>query len=576
MIGYRPPIKPPEYRFRRGFVLAIMMLAMMTLLTRALYLQLHEREFLLGEGDARHQRVMAIPAHRGMIVDRHGEPLAISTPVDAIWANPQATLFARDQLPALARLLDVSAQELVEQLVDRADREFVYLQRRVDPDVAEQAMALGIPGINLRREYRRYYPMGEITSHVLGFTDIDDAGQEGLELTYDEWLSGAPGAKRVIKDRLGRIVEDLELIRAASPGKDLRLSLDRRIQYLAYRELKAAVAYHRARSGSVVVLDPGSGEVLAMVNQPSFNPNDRESLHSELTRNRAATDVLEPGSTVKPFVVAAAMASGRGLQANIQTSPGWYVVSGHTIQDEHDYGRLNLAGVIRKSSNVGAVKIALALPPGALWQIYARAGFGATTESGFPGEALGYMSSYQGWGEVETATLAFGYGLAVTPLQLARAYAIIAADGVRRTISYVPVQQAADTQRVMPPSIALALRAMLEGVVKVGGTAPMAGVDGYRVAGKTGTVHKSTARGYAEDRYISTFAGMAPASEPALVTVVVINEPRAGLHFGGEVAAPVFSRIMDGALRLLNVRPDNLPQLQAHTPERRVESDDDA
>jgi cell division protein FtsI (penicillin-binding protein 3) len=567
MTNYRARVPAPEYAARRWLVLAVMGLGVLILLGRGLYLQLHEREFLLGEGDARHQRVMSIPAHRGMILDRNGEPLAISTPVDSIWANPQETLPARDRLPQLAVLLGMDQDELLHLLTERADREFVYLQRRADPTIAEQAMALNIPGINLQREYRRYYPMGEVTSHVLGFTNVDDAGQEGLELAYDEWLSGTPGAKRVIKDRLGRIVEDLELIRAARPGKDLRLSIDRRIQYLAYRELKAAVHHHRARSGSVVILDPASGEVVAMVNQPAFNPNNRESLKSELTRNRAAIDVLEPGSTVKPFVVAAAMETGsHGLHAAIPTSPGWYMVSGHTIQDEHDYGTLDLAGVIRKSSNVGAVKIAQALPPGALWQSYGRVGFGAATGSGFPGEALGYLSSFQGWGEVETATLAFGYGLAATPLQLARAYAIIAADGVRRTISYVPVEQAAESVRVMSADSARRLRAMLEGVVSVGGTAPMAGVEGYRVAGKTGTVHKSTAGGYADDRYISVFAGMAPASDPALVAVVVIDEPRNGAHFGGMVAAPVFSRIMDGALRLLDVRPDHLPQLQANTP----------
>jgi cell division protein FtsI (penicillin-binding protein 3) len=540
-----------------------MTLGVMTLLGRGLYLQLHEREFLLGEGDARHQRVMPIPAHRGMITDRNGEPLAISTPMDSIWANPRETLSARGQLSAVARLLDLNPESLLTELADRAEREFVYLKRRVDPDVAEQVLALNVPGINIQREYRRYYPMAEVTSHVLGFTDIDDRGQEGLELAYDHWLSGMPGAKKVIKDRLGRIVEDLELIRPASAGKNLRLSLDRRIQYLAYRELKAAVTKHRARSGSVVVLDPYTGEVLAMVNQPAFNPNNRLTLTVDWTRNRAATDVLEPGSTVKPFVVAAAMESGLfEPETVIQTSPGWYMVRGHTIQDEHDYGRLDLGGVIRKSSNVGATKIALALTPGALWESYRRAGFSESTGSGFPGEALGALSSYQGWGEFERAALAFGYGLAATPLQLARAYAAIAAEGLRPDVSYTIVEQA-ERARVMSEDAALQLRHMLEGVVSVAGTAPMAGVEGYRIAGKTGTVHKSTPGGYAKDRYISIFAGLAPVSQPALVAVVVIDEPANGAYFGGLVAAPVFSRIMDGALRLLNVRPDNLPQLHA-------------
>ncbi len=566
-LGYRPSAQTPGYNGRRRLVLAVMGLGVVLLLGRALYLQLQEREFLLGEGDARHLRVMPIPAHRGMIVDRNGEPLAISTPVDSIWAVPRETLAAPEQLPKLAAMLGIDAGNLVRQLAARATREFVYIERRVDPDVAARAMALNIPGINLQREYRRYYPMGEVASQLLGFTDIDDAGQEGLELAFDDWLSAEAGAKRVIKDRLGRIVEDLERISAASPGKDLRLSLDRRIQYLAYRELKAAVTQHHARSGSAVVLDPRTGEVLAMVNQPSFNPNNRENLNTEATRNRVVTDVLEPGSTIKPFVIAAAIQSGRyAPDTLIDTSPGWYMVRGHTIQDEHDYGPLNLAGVIRKSSNVGATKIALAMTPARLWDSYRRAGFGALTESGFPGEAAGALSSYKGWGDVERATLAFGYGVATTPLQIARAYAAIAADGLMPSISYTATDQAAVRARVMSTSTARRLRGMLEGVVSVGGTAPMASVEGYRVAGKTGTVHKSAAGGYAQNRYVSIFVGMAPASEPALVSVVVIDEPGDGTYFGGQVAAPVFSRIMAGALRLLDVRPDNLPHLQAHTP----------
>ncbi|MDQ3797459.1 MAG: penicillin-binding transpeptidase domain-containing protein [Pseudomonadota bacterium] len=573
-MNYRAPPKPMEYTARRLLVLAVMMMGLLSLLGRALDLQLRERDFLLGQGDARHQRIMPIPAHRGMILDRNGEPLAISTPVDSVWANPRETLAVRARLPTLAKLLGMSDDALLSELETRAEKEFVYLKRGIDPDAAKQVMALNIPGINLQREYRRYYPLGEVISHVLGFTNIDDAGQEGLELAYDHWLSGIPGAKQVIKDRLGRIVEDLELIRAGRAGKDLRLSLDRRIQYLAYRELKVTVMRHYARSGSVVVLDPNTGEVLAMANQPSFNPNNRLSLREDWTRNRAVTDVLEPGSTVKPFVIAAAIDSGRfDLNSIIQTSPGWYMVNGHTIQDEHNYGRLHLAGIIRKSSNVGATKIALALPPGALWRSYDRVGFGALTGSGFPGEALGSLSDYHGWGAFERATLAFGYGLAVTPLQLARAYAAIAADGLLPTISFTPVTQTERT-RVMSVSLARELRHMLEGVVSVDGTAPMAAVDGYRVAGKTGTVHIPTAGGYAKRRYISVFVGMAPARQPALVTVVVIEEPQGDVYYGGQVAAPVFSRIMDGALRLLDVRPDNLPQLQANTPRLQVAPND--
>lgn len=549
---------------RRWIVLGLFGLGSLALVARAVHLQVMDRDFLRGQGDARQQRVVEIPAHRGDIEDRNGEALAISTPVDSVWANPQETMLARDQLGELARLLDIDRDELYRRLAERADREFVYIRRHINPDLARRVVSLDVPGVSIQREYRRYYPMGEVLGHVLGFTDIDDRGQEGLELAYDEWLTGRPGAKRVIRDRLGRSIEDVESIRASLPGKALRLSIDRRIQYLAYRELKAAVQAHKARSGSLVMLDPRTGQILAMVNQPTFNPNNRKDFRGRLYRNRAVTDVFEPGSTIKPFTIAAALEGGRYEPSTlIDTAPGLLRVGRHTIRDIRDYGVIDLSTVIMKSSNVGASKIALSLDPQELWGLYSKVGFGAVTGSGFPGEAAGVLSDSGRWREVERATLGFGYGLSVTALQLAQAYAVLAADGMSRPVSFLHDHGPVSERRMLHASTASQIRLMLESVVGPQGTGARADVSGYRVAGKTGTVRKSTAGGYSDDRYVSVFAGMAPASDPRIVTVVVINEPNNGAYYGGEVAAPVFSRVMTGALRLLDIPPDALDALPA-------------
>jgi len=549
------------YPLRRVAVLALVVLAVALLTWRAVYLQVVTSAFLQYQGDARYLRVVSIPAHRGMITDRRGEPLAISTPVHTVWANPRELILQRQQLPQLARALGLDMDHLQRLLAERATREFVYLKRQVNPEVADRVTALGIPGVFLQREYKRYYPAGEVAAHVVGFTDIDDTGQEGAELTYDKWLSGEPGAKRVIKDRLGRVVEDVESIRPTRAGQDLALSIDRRVQYLAYRELKAAMAAHKARSGSVVVLDVTSGEVLAMVNQPAYNPNNRHRVRGDQYRNRAVTDVFEPGSTVKPFTVAAALASGQYRpHTPVDTTPGFMRVGPNTVRDMHDYGALDVSGVITKSSNVGAAKIALSLEPEHLWRLFTAVGFGSTTGSGFPGEAAGLLADYHRWYPIERATLAFGYGMSVTPLQLAQAYAVFAADGLRRPVSFLRHEEAPPGERVLPAQVTRDVRAMLETVISAEGTGSLAAVPGYRVAGKTGTVHKATVGGYSKDRYVSVFAGFAPASHPRLAVVVMINEPRAGKHYGGQVAAPVFSRVMAGGLRLLNVTPDNLPE----------------
>jgi cell division protein FtsI (penicillin-binding protein 3) len=558
---------PMVFETRRRLVLAVFVLAGIALAARAVYLQVLQQGFLAHEAEVRHQRVVEVPAHRGMITDRRGEPLAVSAPVDSVWANPRLLMSQRRHLGPIARELGIDYDELHARLAARGDREFVYLKRHVRPDIAERVMRLEAPGVALQREYRRYYPTGEVTGHVLGFTDIDDRGQEGLELAFDAWLRGEPGRHRIIQDRTGRAVEHVERISDPDPGKDLALSIDQRLQYLAYRELASAVQYHAAASGSAVILDPHSGEILAMVNQPAFNPNNRDDRRGADYRNRAVTDVFEPGSAVKPFTVAAALEAGTYRPATvIDTAPGSFRVSGHNIRDVRNYGSLDLAGILRKSSNVGASKIALSLEPRQLWHALQGVGLGQRTGVGFPGESSGFLAHHTRWYPLDQATLAFGYGVSVTALQLARAYGALAAEGVLVTPSLLRADKRLRGERVMSASTAGRLLGMLESVVGPEGTAPKARVRGYRIAGKTGTVRKSEAGGYADDRYVSVFAGIAPASRPRLVMVVVIDEPRRNGYYGGEVAAPVFARVMEGALRLLDVAPDDLPALQALVP----------
>jgi len=552
----------PHYQFRRIVVLSVFAMAIAGLLVRALDMQVINQTFFQQQGDARHQRVVPISAHRGDIYDRNGEPLAISTPVDSVWANPKEIKNDLSRVAEIAKTLKISTRQLRNKLIKNSNREFVYVLRQVSPDVGEKVKALGIQGLYLQREYKRYYPAGEVTSHVIGFANVDDKGQEGLELAYDEWLSGEPGSKRVVRDRLGRAVDDVERIKVAEPGKSVRLSIDRRIQYLAYQSLKAAVKQHKAIAGSAVVLDVKTGEVLAMVNQPSFNANDRSQLKPGVYRNRSVTDVFEPGSTMKPFTIAAALETGRWHpKDNVNTSPGYYKVQGSRIKDIRNYGKINLGEIILKSSNVGISKIALSLDQEQQLDMYQKLGFGVNSGSGFPGERNGNLRTVR-VSEFERATMSFGYGLSVTPLQLARAYSAIAADGILYPVSFLRRDEAVDGERVMSQATAKKVRRMMERVVSPEGTANKASIANYRVAGKTGTMHKFISGGYAEDRYLSVFAGMAPASNPQLVMVVMINEPRNGQHFGGQVAAPVFSRVISGALRLLDIPPDNLNYVQ--------------
>ncbi len=556
-----------SFRWRSALVLTLVLTCAAGLSVRALELQWLDHSFLSKQGDDRTMRVAKIVAHRGAITDRNGEPLALSTPVDTVWVNPQELDESIDDVPRLARALKQEPQSLMRRVTSNLDREFLYLARHMPPEQAARVKALGIPGVYLLREYRRYYPAGEVSGHIVGFTTVDDQGQEGLELGFDQLLDGENGAKRVIQDLYGRSVQNVESIRAPRPGRDLTTSIDLRIQYLAYRELKAAMREYRASAGSVVVIDVDTGEVLAMVNQPSYNPNDRDQLKAGLYRNRAATDILEPGSSMKPFVIAAALESGQfHSDSVIDTSPGFLKVGNKVFEDEHPLGNIDIATILAKSSNVGMLKIALSLKPEQIWHTLTALGFGQVTGSGYPGESAGMLSHYSHWRPIGIATLSHGYGLSVTPLQLAHAYATIGAGGVARPVSFERITAPVAGQQVIPRSVANSLVQLMESVVTAeGATGKRAAVVGYRVAGKTGTAWKSSAGGYSTDKYMAVFGGLVPATHPKLATVVVIDEPSGELHQGGHVAAPVFSNVMTGALRLMDVPPDDLRNVPATT-----------
>ena len=553
--------------WRHWLVLGLLAFAAVVLVARAVYLQVIDQEFLEKQGDARILRDAKLSANRGMILDRNGEPLAVSTPVDTVWADPRKLAQVPQDFPRLAKALDRDPQWLARRVTSSLDREFIYLVRHMRPQDAAGVKALGIPGVDTLREYRRYYPAGEVTGHLLGFTNVDDVGQEGLELAFDQWLGGEPGKKRVMRDSLGRTIEDIERIRAPRPGQDLRTSIDLRVQYLAYRELKAAVQANHARSGSVVVLDIETGEVLAMVNQPAFNPNDREQYAASRYRNRATNDFFEPGSSIKPFVVAAGMETGRfHPDTLVNTDPGMLRVGIKTVKDKHNLGTIDVTTVLAKSSNVGVAKIALSLKPQDMWSALDRFGFGRVTGSGYPGESAGILTSPGHWRPIGQATMSYGYGLSVTPLQLAQAYAVIGSGGIHRPVSLRRVDSLPAGDRVLEEPVARDLVAMMEAVVSDAGTARRARVMGYRVAGKTGTAWKaSETGGYSTNKYMAVFGGLVPASRPRLAAVVVIDEPSGGAYYGGEVAAPVFSAVMSGALRLLAVPPDDLQRMPATT-----------
>jgi cell division protein FtsI (penicillin-binding protein 3) len=527
---------------------------------RILYLQLVDKDFLEEQANVRHIRTREIPAHRGSLTDRYGEPLAVSTPIDTIYANPKELKSSLDRLGELAAALEQDDEWLARRITANLDRDFVYLERRVAPAKAQKVLALGLPGIGTVREYKRYYPAGEVTGHVVGFTDVDDRGQEGLEAEFDHWLKGEPGSKRVMQDRRGEVFDDVELLRPARPGRDLRTSIDLRLQYLAYRELKAVIGDSRARWGSVVVLDPRTGEVLAMVNQPSQNPNaDRALYRPDNYRNRAVTDLFEPGSSFKPLVMAAALETGAfGPRTPIDASGG-IELPNRIIKDPQDLGRITLTTVLAKSSNVGAARVALTLEPKTIWETVTGFGIGRLTDSAFPGESPGNLAEPKHWRTAGHVTLSYGYGVAVTTLQLARAYAAIAADGVLRPVSLLALDEAPAGERVISADTARDLKLMLEAVVSPEGTGYRAGVRNFHIAGKTGTTRKAGVGGYDDERHGAIFAGFAPATDPKFVVVVMIDEPQVEAYHGGDIAAPVFANIVSGALRVHAVPPDALP-----------------
>ena len=546
---------------RVALIGGVLALCGVALVARAFHVQVIDNEFYLEQGDARALRELPIATSRGMITDRNGEPLAVSTPVASLWANPPELLEHADRIGELAAALSVPAETLASRVSQRADKEFMYLRRRISPAAADEVLDLGIPGVYSQREYRRFYPQGEALAHVLGFTNVDDRGQEGLELAFDEWLSGTPGAKRVIRDGQGRIIANVDLLRAPEPGKDLVLSIDRRIQYLAFRELRRAITEAKAAAGSVVILDVHSGEVLAMANLPSYNPNQLDGQAGDARRNRAVTDVVEPGSTMKPITVAAALEQRLVTPDTIvDTSPGYMSIDRFTISDFRNYGALTTTGLLTKSSNVGSVKLVRQLEDDYYYEFLKRFGFGSKPGSGFPGEASGLLAAPRQWSGTTKATMSYGYGLSATPLQIAVAYAALANGGKRIAPTFVK-GGATEAEEILDPALADTLVHMMQTVTEPGGTATGGAVLGYHVAGKTGTSRKfSSSGGYSRD-YVALFAGIVPVENPRFAMVVLIDEPDASKghgYGGGATAAPVFKSVMEGALRLMDVPPDDI------------------
>lgn len=549
----------PRFGFggRLLFFYGFLVLCGALLLWRAVQLQLVDREFLAAEGEQRSIRVVTMAAHRGEIRDRNGEALAVSTPVDSVVVDPRKMVAHSESWDTIARMIGRPPAEVRDRLSRNQDRSFLYLARHIKPSNAQAVRALDLDGLRLVREYRRYYPAGEVAGHVLGFTNIDDNGGSGLELGYDHWLGGQDGVKRVLQDNRGRVVQDVESLRSTEQGRDLELSIDLRIQYLAYRELLAAVRANNAKGGSMIVIDVNTGEVLAMVNQPTFNPNDRGQFEPAMYRNRAVTDLIEPGSSIKPFIIAAALESGRyDVNSRIDASKGYIRVGNTVLEDEHPIGVATLTTVLAKSSNVAMAEIAMHLDQAQMWNTLRHLGFGQMTASGFPGESAGMLSHYSKWRPVTVSSLSRGYAMQVTPLQLAQAYATIGAGGVARPVSLLRTSGTVAGRRALSARSAQDLLSMLEAVTQEGGTGTKADIPGYRVAGKTGTAQKNAGGSYLEDSHVGVFAGVAPASAPRLAAVVVIDDPGGGQYYGGDVAAPVFSAVVGGALRLLGVPPD--------------------
>jgi cell division protein FtsI (penicillin-binding protein 3) len=553
--------------WRQRFVLGLLLLGFGTLVGRSLYLQGIRNDFLGDQGRARYERVIDISATRGRIADRQGNMLAVSTPVKSLWAIPEDAQLTPAQLRDLAKSLDMDARELTRKLA--SERDFVFVKRQLPPELAERIAGMKLPGLHLQNEYRRYYPSGETTAHMLGFTGIDDTGQEGIELAFNTDLTGQAGSRRVIKDRRGNIIEDVESVKPPREGKDVALALDDKIQYLAYSALKKAVTVNNATAGSVVVLDVRTGEVLALANLPTYNPNNRTKLAGAQLRNRVITDTFEPGSTMKPFIAAMALDSGRvRFDTPINTAPGKMTIGSATISDAHPHGTLSVAEVIQKSSNIGVAKLALSMKADDIWGTLQTLGFGHPIKLGFPGESAGRVRAAKTWKPIEQATMAYGHGLSVTLMHMARAYQVFARDGDLLPISLTRVDAPSQSgTQIFSPKTAGEVRTMLEMAVKPGGTAPQAQISGYRVAGKTGTAHKIEAGGYV-NKYVSSFVGFAPVSDPRFIVAVMIDEPSAGKYYGGAVAAPVFAEIMASSLRAHGVPTDAplKPLIMANAP----------
>ncbi|CAI3808980.1 Peptidoglycan D,D-transpeptidase FtsI [Pseudomonas sp. MM221] len=552
------------YPWRFRVVIGLLAIMVGAICWRIIDLQVVDRDFLKGQGDARSLRHIPIPAHRGLITDRNGEPLAVSTPVTTLWANPKEMQASKDRWPQLAAALGQNPQQLVERLTAQANKEFIYLVRGLTPEQGQHVLDLKVPGVYGLEEFRRFYPAGDVTAHMVGFTDLDDHGREGVELAYDEWLAGVPGKRQVIKDRRGRLIKDIQVTKNAKAGKTLALSIDLRLQYLATRELRNAIAEQDAKAGSLVIMDVKTGEVLAMVNQPTYNPNNRRSMFPAAMRNRAIIDVFEPGSTVKPISMSAALQSGRWKPTDkVEVYPGSLQIGRYTIKDvsRSEGPILDLTGILINSSNVGMSKIAFDIGGEAIYRVMSQVGLGQYTGLGFPGERVGNLPNHREWRKAETATLSYGYGLSVTALQLVHAYAALANDGKMVPLSIIKVDKAPEAVQAIPKETAETVQGMLQQVIEAPRGVFRAQVPFYHVAGKSGTARKATvgSKGYTENAYRSLFAGFGPMSDPRYAIVVVIDEPGKGGYFGGLVSAPVFSKVMSGTLRLMNVPPDNLP-----------------
>jgi len=546
-------LKLEGWRSRLALVGCLMLFVL--LLGRAFYLQGMNNDFLQAKGESRFVRVIDMPASRGAVLDRNGKPLAISTPVESIWASPSEMETDDKAVTKLAAALNVDKKFVAQRLSDK-DKNFVWLRRQLSPEQAARVMALKVPGVFQQREFRRYYPAGDVTAHVIGFTGMDDQGQEGIELAQQAALAGAPGQRRVIKDRKGRIVEDLESLKVPREGKALKLSIDERFQYLAHRELKAAVEANRAKGGALVMLDAKTGEVLALVNMPDFNPNNRANFKPAQMRNRSVTDTFEPGSTFKPFAVAAALEAGIVKPSTVIATGNGLSIGGHTITDTHPLAQMSVAEIIQKSSNIGTAKMALQLPSETLWNLYNELGFGSTPKTGFPGEASGRLRPVKSWKPIEQATMSYGYGISASALQMARAYTLFTNDGVLLPVTFNKREADVIGRQIISATTARTMAAMLETVTQQGGTATKGQVPGYRVAGKTGTARKLVNGQYSESLYLSSFVGYGPASNPRYIMAITVDEPSAGKIYGGDVSAPVFANVMSQALRMAGVPPD--------------------